>query len=99
MRIADLRATDTALIEQIAALLVAAFAEHWPDAWPTLEEARAEVHESFAAERISRVAMDDDGAVMGWIGGISGYGGLVWELHPLAVQPHLHGRGVGRAHA
>ena len=97
MRITDLRATDAALIEQIAQLLVAAFAEHWPDAWPTLDEARTEVHESFAPGRLSRVALDDDGAVLGWIGGISGYDGLVWELHPLAVQPRLHRRGVGRA--
>jgi aminoglycoside 6'-N-acetyltransferase I len=30
------------------------------------------------------------------IGGISQYDGLVWELHPLAVQPKLQGKGIGR---
>ncbi|MBS1965240.1 MAG: GNAT family N-acetyltransferase [Chloroflexi bacterium SZAS-1] len=61
------------------------------------EEARAEVHASFAAGRISRVALSENGAVLGWIGGISGYDGLVWELHPLAVQPNQQRRGIGRA--
>lgn len=97
MHITDLTPEHTTQIEQVAVLLVAAFAEHWPNAWPTREEARAEVHASFAAGRISRVALSENGAVLGWIGGISGYDGLVWELHPLAVQPNQRRRGIGRA--
>lgn len=97
MHITDLTPEHTTQIEQVAVLLVAAFAEHWPNAWPMREEARAEVHESFAAGRISRVALSENGAVLGWIGGISGYDGLVWELHPLAVQPNQQRRGIGRA--
>ncbi len=96
MHIIDLT-DDEGLIEQLAALLVAAFAEHWPDAWPDIESARAEVRESLAPERISRVAIDDDGTVLGWIGGQSQYDGNVWELHPLAVQPDQQRRGIGRA--
>lgn len=96
MRIIDLT-DDDGLIEQIAALLVAAFAAHWPDAWPDIESARAEVRESLAADRISRVAIDDDGTALGWIGGQSQYDGNVWELHPLAVQPTQQRRGIGRA--
>ena len=97
MHITDLTPEHTTQIEQVAVLLVAAFAEHWPNAWPTREEVRAEVHASFAAGRISRVALSENGAVLGWIGGISGYDGLVWELHPLAVQPNQRRRGIGRA--
>ncbi len=96
MHIIDL-SDDEGLIEQVAALLVAAFAAHWPDTWPDLESARAEVRESLDPGRISRVAIDDDGKVLGWIGGQSQYDGNVWELHPLAVQPAQQRRGIGRA--
>jgi aminoglycoside 6'-N-acetyltransferase I len=85
------------LLQQAAQLLVDAFREHWPDAWPTLEEALEEVHEMLAAERICRFALDEHGNLLGIIGGIPGYNGLVWELHPLAVQPTLQGQGIGRA--
>ena len=97
MRIEHLLASDALAQRQIADLLVAAFAEHWPDAWPTQAEALAEVRESLDPERISRVARDDAGAVLGWIGGIPGYGGRVWELHPLVVGPAHQGQGIGSA--
>jgi aminoglycoside 6'-N-acetyltransferase I len=97
MQIADLRADDAQAIEQVAAILVAAFADHWPAAWPNLAAARVTVLESFGAERVSRVALDEHGAAAGWIGGSAQYHGHVWELHPLAVHPAWQGRGVGRA--
>jgi aminoglycoside 6'-N-acetyltransferase I len=97
MRIIDLSPDDESTLQQAAALLVESFKEHWPDAWPNLEAALREVRESFAADRISRVALDEQGAVLGWIGGISQYRGHVWELHPLAVSPACRGQGVGRA--
>ncbi len=97
MRIIDLRPSDEHLIRQTAELLFEAFKEHWPDAWPTVDEALDEVRESFAENRISRVAIDDDGTILGWIGAIEMYNGLVWELHPLAVSPKTQGRGIGRA--
>src|SRR5207302_1666798 len=78
-------------------LLVEAFREGWPEAWPDMDEALEEVGESFGADRISRVAVDDDGTVLGWIGGISQYDGNVWELHPLAVSPPHQQKGIGRA--
>ena len=74
-----------------------AFCEHWPDAWPTLEEGLAEVHEMLETERICRAAVDEGVNLLGIIGGIPGYDGLVWELHPLAVQPSLQEQGIGRA--
>jgi aminoglycoside 6'-N-acetyltransferase I len=97
MHIRDLRPDDAALIHQVAALLVESFREYWPDAWPTLEVALAEVHESFADGRLSRVALDENGALLGWTGGISQYDGHVWELHPLVVVPAVRRRGIGRA--
>ena len=85
------------LIHQAAQLLMDAFGGHWPDAWPTFEEGLKEVHEMLEAERICRAAVDEHGNLLGLIGGIPGYDGNVWELHPLAVQPNLQGQGIGRA--
>jgi GNAT superfamily N-acetyltransferase len=96
MRIVDLQQSDHESIQQIAALLVEGFREHWPGGWPDLESGLEEVRESFGAGRISRVALDD-GTVLGWVGGISQYDGNVWELHPLVVRPDRQGQGVGRA--
>ncbi|MGZ9235928.1 MAG: GNAT family N-acetyltransferase, partial [Anaerolineales bacterium] len=97
MKIVSLSFEHELLLRQAAQLLVDAFHEHWPDAWPTLEEALEEVHEMLESERICRVAVDEQGNLLGIIGGIPGYDGNVWELHPLAVQPSLQGQGIGRA--
>ncbi len=97
IQIHDLSPAEATAVEQVAALLVRGFAEHWPDAWPDLEAARAEVRASFDADRISRIAVGDEGAAVGWIGGVAQYDGHVWELHPLVVHPAWQGRGIGRA--
>src|SRR5579859_6518320 len=97
MRIIDLLPTDDPAIQQVATLLVEGFATNWPDAWPDMESALEEVRESFAEDRISRIAIDEDGTILGWIGGISQYRGHVWELHPLAVRVSQQGKGIGRA--
>jgi aminoglycoside 6'-N-acetyltransferase I len=91
MHIVDLRSDEESAIRQVAALLVEGFATNWPGAWPDLESALEEVRESFAAGRISRVAQDSDGTVLGWVGGISHYRGHVWELHPLVVRVSQQG--------
>lgn len=95
--IGDLDGSDPATIERVATLLMAGFAEPYPDAWPDLPSALSEVRASLDPERISRVARDADGTVVGWIGGISQYDGNVWELHPLVVDPARQGQGIGRA--
>lgn len=93
----DLKPDHEQLIQQIAEMMVEGFKVMAPDAWPTIEAAREEVEESFDPERISRVAVDESGDAVGWIGGISEYDGDVWELHPLIVRPDLQKRGIGRA--
>jgi aminoglycoside 6'-N-acetyltransferase I len=97
MRIVDLLPADESAIQQVATLLVEGFAAHYPTAWPTLGSAVEEVQESFGDGHISRVAFDEDGSVLGWIGGISVYHGHVWELHPLVVKVQQQSKGVGRA--
>jgi aminoglycoside 6'-N-acetyltransferase I len=97
VRIIDLTPNDSDLIEQVAAMLVEGFREMAPEAWQTLEEGMEEVRESFDPDRISRVAVDENGRAVGWIGGIPEYEGNVWELHPLVVHPDLQGKGIGRA--
>lgn len=97
MKIVDLRPDDEQAIQQIAELLVEGFKEHWPEAWPDVASARQEVRESFEDDRISRVALEENGMVLGWIGGICQYDGHVWELHPLIVRPDRQRQGIGRA--
>jgi aminoglycoside 6'-N-acetyltransferase I len=97
MRIISVAAENHTLIQQAAQLLVDAFVEHWPGAWQTLEAGLEEVHEMLDPERIFRAAVDEDGNLLGVIGGIPEYEGKVWELHPLAVQPSMQGKGIGGA--
>jgi aminoglycoside 6'-N-acetyltransferase I len=97
VKIISLTSDQDRLIQQAAQALVDGFKTHYPDAWPTLEDGLAEVHEMLAVDRIIRVALDDQGNLMGWVGGIPQYDGLVWELHPLVVKPGLQTKGIGTA--
>lgn len=97
IRIVDLLSADEPLIHQAAELLVIGFRTHWPDAWPDMAAALDEVCEALAPDKICRAAVDDDGTVLGWIGGIPNYDGNVWELHPLVVRPDRQRQGIGRA--
>lgn len=83
--IVSLSADNEMAIAQTATLLFTSFQQHWPQAWPDRQSALQEVTASLLAERISRVAVDLAGEVLGWIGGIPQYNGNVWELHPLVV--------------
>ena len=97
MRILELTAGDLATQQQAAELLVAGFAEHWPDAWPDLDSARLTVRESLSTDRIARAAVENSGKLQGWAAAEPLYNGNVWELTVLVVQPSLQRRGIGRA--
>lgn len=93
--IEDLDKSDVPRVEATARLLHIAFSPQ--GAWTTMGEASQEVLDSLGPDRISRVAVDIDGGVLGWIGAIRQYDGLVWELHPIVVAELQRRRGVGRA--
>jgi aminoglycoside 6'-N-acetyltransferase I len=93
--IEDLTAVDSDRIEQAAKLLHSAFSPL--GAWTTMAEARQEVVDSIAADRVSRIALAADKTVIGWIGAVRQYDGLVWELHPIVVAEEWRRHGVGRA--
>jgi aminoglycoside 6'-N-acetyltransferase I len=94
--IVDLSTSTPVHIEETARLLFDAFHERTA-AWPDVESATAEVLDSLQEGRVSRVALDEGGRVIGWIGGQPQYDGHVWELHPLVVDARHRRRGVGRA--
>ncbi|HSN74548.1 MAG TPA: GNAT family N-acetyltransferase [Anaerolineae bacterium] len=97
MDIIPLTTDDPAADQQAAALLVSAFREHWPNAWPDLDAALAEVHECLETENVCLAALDEDGRMLGWIGARPAYGVTGWELHPLVVDMARQGEGIGRA--
>jgi aminoglycoside 6'-N-acetyltransferase I len=93
MQIVDLVEKGEIGSKAVAQLLMDGFTTAWQNA----DEAYAEVKESLEQGRISRVACDESGAIVGWIGGISTYNGNVWELHPLVVAAVHQHKGIGRA--
>jgi aminoglycoside 6'-N-acetyltransferase I len=95
--IIDLDPNNQTHIDQAANLLIEGFALFSPTSWRTFAEAIEEVHEALEAEKICRVALNDEDVVLGWVGGIPGYRGRVWELHPLVVAPQRQRQGIGRA--
>ena len=99
MNIIDFLPENETAVHQAATLLVEVFREHHPNSWPDMDSALKEVHESFAENRISRIAVDDTGLVLGWIGGIGAehYEGFAWELHPLVVHSDYQRSGIGKA--
>ncbi len=96
MHISTLHPDDATAVEQAAEALFFGFQRDFPGAWPDLAAAREEVAEALEDGKICRVARNEGGSVLGWIGGQLFYE-RVWELHPLVVHPDAQGRGIGRA--
>ncbi|MCT7976718.1 GNAT family N-acetyltransferase [Laspinema olomoucense] len=96
INIIDLGDRLDTFIEPLSELLLEGFRENWREAWPTIEAARQEVLDSLTEDRINRVAINDAGQVVGWVGGISQYNGHVWEVHPLVVAADYRRQGIGR---
>lgn len=95
MQIIDFYWDDQTMIQRAAEMLVQAFKDHWPNAWPDMDSALDEVHEMLKPDRINRIALNENGYMVGWIGAIPEYRGNAWELHPLVVRPDWQGMGVG----
>lgn len=96
MQVVAVGSGEHSLIAQMAEVLVEAFAEHSPGSWPDVAAALETVAECRTPGKVVLVALEDDGSLLGWIGGQHDYA-LVWELHPLAVRPANQRQGVGRA--
>jgi aminoglycoside 6'-N-acetyltransferase I len=96
VQIVDLSASEPVRIAQAAKLLHESF-ESRSSAWPDIGSARNEVMLSLESPKISRVAVDESGEVLGWVGAEAQYDGLVWEIHPLVVASQHRRRGIGRA--
>jgi aminoglycoside 6'-N-acetyltransferase I len=86
---------DERRIAEVCELLVRSFRDLSPTWVPTVEMARAQVMAGLKPGMLSRVLLVDD-RVVGWLGARHDYGS-VWELHPLAVDEAMRGRGYGRA--
>ncbi len=94
MKIIDLTLEHEDLIRQAAYLYIECFPyTEWPDLETVIEEVKVSLQEG----KICRAAVDDDGTLLGWIGGISHYGGNVWEMHPLMVKVDMQRKGIGTA--
>ncbi|HVL80447.1 MAG TPA: GNAT family N-acetyltransferase [Actinomycetota bacterium] len=83
---------DTPSREAAARILVDSFREHWPRAWPTVDDALKELD----GLPVGQAAFVGD-ELVGVAGAIPTYDGNVWEVHPLAVAEPHRGRGIGRA--
>ena len=92
MKIIDLQNTDNKYINEAAQLLI----DNFDDSWNTMDSAIEEVLESLDEEKISRIAVDNNDEVVGWIGGMPEYDGNVWEMHPLVVRKDSQSKGIGK---
>lgn len=87
---------DEKFIRRLAEVLIDGFTTSGINPWEDVDSAIEEVRESLAENRISRAAIDENGNVLGWIGGFHEYA-LVWELHPLVVRSDAQKQGIGTA--
>ena len=92
-RIIPLKPTDLSFIEEVSNFLVNSFREFSPTWVPDIEAARKKIDESFLKGRVSRILVDEDGKVLGWVAAIKDP--HVWEIHPIAVPIEQQRGGFG----
>ncbi len=90
MEIINMKLLNSEQLKQAAKILT----DSLPEGWATFEDAMDEIHERLIPENTILVAMEED-KVLGWGGILPGYGGHVFELHPLAVRKDLRKGGIG----
>ena len=95
MLLSDLSSASPIVLEQLAALSVAAARLHAPRWLPDRTAAENELRDAMNAGGIAKVAFID-GQPAGWTACRPLYS-AVWELHPLLVAVDHHGKGVGAA--
>ena len=88
---------NTARLSQAAAMMVAGFREGAPEYLPDHDAALREIIDLLDEGSRLRVALNEEGTVIGLIGGRPTYRGRAWELHPLVVYPDWQRKGIGRA--
>ncbi|AYB44453.1 GNAT family N-acetyltransferase [Paenibacillus lautus] len=93
MQIINLFSEERQKIRDVAHLLLEGFTEAWND----IDECLFEVEETLNEDRVSRVAVNAEGIVIGWIAGSSSYDGNVWDIHPLIVHKDYRNKGIGKA--
>ena len=94
--IRDMPPDATGYPELLARLLYETFRPTSPQSWPTLADAMAEVRSQLTEGKLNLIASRRDKPICGWISASPHYGGNVWEIHPLAVDPEFQGMGIGR---
>jgi aminoglycoside 6'-N-acetyltransferase I len=94
MEIVDLSTQPEHLKQQAGGLLSGAFPHD--QGWPDAQSGRKEIDWILGQGGFVR-AMVEGPALLGWVGGLPEYRGLVWELHPIVVQDPHRRRGIGRA--
>lgn len=92
MPIVDLGAQPEAIKQQAGTLLSEAFP--FDRGWPDAQSGRDEIDWILGQGGFAR-AMVNDGALLGWVGELPEYRGLVWELHPIVVQAPHRRSGIG----
>lgn len=67
-----------------------------PEFWPAAEIARSVINTLLAPNRVLLCAYDENDNIVGMIGGLPDYDGIVWEMHPLVVKKSHRGHGIGK---
>ena len=91
----DLKTAGAEIHEEAASVLLEAFLDKGIGTWKTMDDARREVAECLD-ERYLCWGWREDGSLAGWGGVRPMYAQVTWELHPMAVDPKIQGRGIGR---
>jgi aminoglycoside 6'-N-acetyltransferase I len=94
MGIVDLSLQAEDLKQQAGTLLSEAFPHD--QGWPDPRSGRDEIDWITGQGGFVRASVDGD-RLLGWVGGLPEYRGLVWELHPIVVQVTHRRQGIGRA--